>query len=152
MDVHEPPRGTKLVPGVTLAELPDDKKSLPIKELEVYVAQMHAIKSKVMGGFLDDVMLPYRVGKAVPHDEVLKFREATTPEFVLCHNDLSQHNVMVDETTFKINAILDWEYAGFFPQEFDGVFYLRPGPSGVALGGERDDVSELLEVLERWKA
>jgi aminoglycoside phosphotransferase (APT) family kinase protein len=112
---------------------------------------MHAIKLKVMGGFLDVVILPYRVGEAVPHDQVLKLREATTPEFVLCHNDLSQHNVPVDETTLKINAIIDWEYAGFFPPEFDGAFYSRPGPS-AALEGEEDDVPKLLEVLERWKA
>ncbi|KAF8968947.1 kinase-like domain-containing protein [Flammula alnicola] len=142
---------TDLVPGVPLAQLPDDKKAPVIKELLGYVAQMHAIKSKVIGGFLDDVILPYRVGEAVPHDQVLKLRDATTPEFVLCHNDLSQHNVMVDETTLKINAILDWEYAGFFPPEFDGAFYLRPGPS-AALEGEEDDVPKLLEVLERWKA
>ena len=62
---------------------------------------MHAIKSNVMGGFLDDVILPYRVGRAVPPDQVLKFREATTPELVLCRNDLGQHNVMVDETTLR---------------------------------------------------
>jgi aminoglycoside phosphotransferase (APT) family kinase protein len=142
---------TDLVPGVVMAKLPDDKKAPVIKELEGYVAQMHAIKSKVMGGFLDDVILPYRVGVAVPHNQVLKLRESTTSEFVLCHNDLSQHNVIVDETTLKVNAILDWEYAGFFPPEFDGAFYLRPGPS-VALEGEENDVPKLLEVLEHWKA
>ena len=46
---------------------------------------------------------------------------------------------LVDETSLKINAIIDWEYAGFFPTEFDGKFYLRPGPS-AALQGEEDDV------------
>jgi len=95
------------VPGVRLKELPNDKKAPVIKELEG--AQMHTIKSKVMGGFLGDVIVPYRVGNAVPHDQVLKLREATTPEFVLCHNDLGQQNVIVDEKTLKINAILEWE-------------------------------------------
>jgi len=111
---------------------------------------MHTIKSKVMGGFLGDVIVPYRVGRAVLNDQVLKLREATTPEFVLCHNDLGQQNVIVDEKTLKINAILDWEYAGFYPPEFDRAFYLRPGPS-VALQGEENDVPKLLEVLEHWK-
>jgi len=67
-----------------------------------------------MGGFLGDVILPCRVGLAVDRDQVLEFREVTTEEFVLCHNDLGQHNIMVDEKNLKVNAILDWEYAGFF--------------------------------------
>ena len=142
---------TDHVPGVPLAELPHDKKVPVIKELEGYVAQMHAIKSNVMGGFLGDVIVPYRVGVALPQDQLLVLRESAVPEFVLCHNDLSQHNVIVDEKTLKVNAILDWEYAGFYPPEFDGPFYLRPGPS-VALKGEENDVPKLLEVLEHWKA
>ena len=105
---------TDIVPGVTLAELPANKKAPVIKELEGYRAQMHAIKSKVMGGLLGDMILPCRLScKAPEHHET--FREAETPEFVLCHNDLSQHNVLVDETSLKINAIIDWEYAGFLP-------------------------------------
>ena len=139
---------TDMVPGVALSQLPDDKKAPVIKELEGYIAQLHFVKSKVMGGFLGDVIVPPRV--AIPHDQVLKLREATTPEFVLCHNDLGQHNIMVDETTLKINAILDWEYAGFYPPEFEGAIYLRPGPS-IALEGEKDDVLKLLELLEHWK-
>ena len=96
---------TDIVPGVRLKELPEDKKASVIKELEGYVAQMHTIKSKVMGGFLGDVIVPYRVGKAVPHDQILKLREATKPEFVQCRNDLGQQKVIVDEKTLKINAI-----------------------------------------------
>lgn len=134
-----------------LAQLSDDKKAPVIKELEEYVGQLHAIKSKVMGGFLGDVIVPHHVGEAIPQNQVLKLRESTIPEFFLCHNDLSQHNVIADEATLKINAILDWEYAGFFPPEFDRTFYLRPGPS-AALKGKEDDVPKLLEVLEHWKA
>ncbi|KAF8069251.1 hypothetical protein FPV67DRAFT_1669268 [Lyophyllum atratum] len=123
------------------------------RELEGYVAQMHTIKSKSMGSFLGDVILPCRVSKTLPHagrDAVFKLREAPTPEFVLCHDDIS-YNVMVDETTLKITAILDWEYAGYYPAEFDGAFYLRPGPS-AALEGEEDDVPKLLEVLDSRRA
>ncbi|KIM49833.1 hypothetical protein M413DRAFT_116670 [Hebeloma cylindrosporum] len=148
---------TDLVPGVTLAELPADKKAGVIAEVEGYVAQMHSIKSKVMGGFSGDNILPYRwVEKCYTADEYskfqnLKFREADTAEFVLCHNDLSQHNIIVDEKTLRVKAILDWEYARFYPPEFDGKFYLRPGPS-AALEGEENDVPKLTEVLDHWKA
>ncbi|RDB25105.1 hypothetical protein Hypma_007425 [Hypsizygus marmoreus] len=141
---------TDIVPGVQLAHIPEDKKAVAIKEIEGYVAQMRELKSKVIGGLLGDVLVPYRLQSAIPREQVLRLREAATPEFVFCHNDLSQHNVLVDETTFKVNAIIDWEFAGFFPPEFDGAFYHRPGPS-VALDGEEDDVPKLLELLEHWK-
>jgi len=40
---------------------------------------------------------------------------------------VSQHNIVVDEKTLKITAILDWDYTGFYPMEFEGAFYKRPG-------------------------
>lgn len=43
----------------------------------------------------------------------------TDDEFVLCHNDLSAHNIFVDPDTFAIRAIIDWEYAGFYPPRFE---------------------------------
>lgn len=73
-------------------------------------------------------------------------REKT--DLVFCHNDLSMHNIIVDPETFKINAIIDWEYAGFYPAEFEMPFYLRPGPS-VALTGEADDVETLTALMAR---
>ncbi|PTU24276.1 hypothetical protein P175DRAFT_0505954 [Aspergillus ochraceoroseus IBT 24754] len=55
-------------------------------------------------------------------------------EYVFCHNDLGQHNIIVDPQTLKIRAIIDWEYAG-------------RGPS-IVLDGEHDDSAELLQFLE----
>ncbi|KAF8187528.1 hypothetical protein BJ912DRAFT_810555, partial [Pholiota molesta] len=50
-----------LIPGVTLT-----KNAIVLKELEGYIAQMHAIlKSDIMGGFAGDVVVPYRVGRDV---------------------------------------------------------------------------------------
>ncbi|KAG6091009.1 hypothetical protein E4U14_001344 [Claviceps sp. LM454 group G7] len=42
-----------------------------------------------------------------------------TDEYVLCHTDLDRQNILVDPNTFKIVSILDWETAGFFPQEWE---------------------------------
>jgi serine/threonine protein kinase len=43
-----------------------------------------------------------------------------TDEFVLCHNDLGPQNIIVDpDDNFRIVAILDWEFAGFFPSYFE---------------------------------
>ncbi len=65
---------------------------------------------------------------------------------MFCHGDLSAHNVIVDPETLKVKAIIDWEYAGFYPKEFEGLYFYRPGPSS-ALDGEVDDVQTLLDVL-----
>ena len=67
---------------------------------------------------------------------------------MFCHDDLQAANVIADPqdlATLKIQAIIDWEYAGFYPPQFEWPFYLRSGPS-VALPGEEDD-TEALEAL-----
>jgi hypothetical protein len=68
------------------------------------------------------------------------------PDLVFCHNDLSMDNIIVDEKTFKIKAIIDWEYAGFFTPEFERPFYQRAGPS-IALEGELDDTEALMDII-----
>jgi hypothetical protein len=42
--------------------------------------------------------------------------------FVLCHGDLSYHNMRIDPATLKVKCLLDWEFAGFFPEEFLRVY------------------------------
>lgn len=135
--------------GVRMSELSDDAKMVVMEEVEIYLQTLQKIASKVMGGISGEACLPYRLARAAPR-ELMKFKESSTNEFVLCHNDLSQHNIIVDESTLKITAILDWEYAGFYPKEFEGAFYKRSGPS-VALTGEEDDVPYLLSVLDEWR-
>ncbi|KAG8405238.1 hypothetical protein J3458_021903 [Metarhizium acridum] len=67
-------------------------------------------------------------------------------EYVFCHNDLGQHNVIVDPETLKIQAIIDWEFGGFWPAWFERPFWKRPGPS-VAVEGEEDDVQRCRDWL-----
>ena len=47
-------------------------------------------------------------------NQALKLHEVSTPELFFYHNDLSQYNVIGDETTpLQVDAILDWTvYAG----------------------------------------
>lgn len=78
-------------------------------------------------------------------------RPRDTHDLVFCHNDLSASNVIVDPDTLAIKAIIDWEYAGFYPPEFEAEFFHRPGPS-VALPGEVDDVETLLALMAKEKA
>ncbi|KAG6288067.1 hypothetical protein E4U09_005758 [Claviceps aff. purpurea] len=51
-----------------------------------------------------------------------------TDEYVLCHTDLGGQNILVDPNTFKIVSILDWETAGFFPQEWELPLWTVNGP------------------------
>ncbi|KAM4065022.1 phosphotransferase enzyme family protein [Hirsutella rhossiliensis] len=51
-----------------------------------------------------------------------------TDEYVFCHTDLDRQNILVDPNTFKILCILDWETAGFFPQEWDLPYWTANGP------------------------
>ncbi|KAG6095088.1 hypothetical protein E4U14_008331 [Claviceps sp. LM454 group G7] len=51
-----------------------------------------------------------------------------TDEYVLCHTDLDRQNILVDPNTFKIVSILDWETAGFFPQEWELPLWTVDGP------------------------
>lgn len=133
------------VDGVPMSRLPEDQKSIVITEVEQHLATLRAIKSDTLGGLSGVVVPPYRAMAISERDDwprqVVKHRD-----YVFCHNDLSQHNVVVDPDTLKIRAILDWEYAGFFPEYFEGPFYKRPGPS-IAFNGERDDAAELLQFL-----
>jgi hypothetical protein len=39
-------------------------------------------------------------------------------EYVMTHGDLGPHNVMMDLETLKVISIIDWEYSGYFPPEF----------------------------------
>ena len=47
-------------------------------------------------------------------------------EYVFCHNDLAQHNIMVDPKTLQVVAVLDWESSGFYPADFEAPLWLRP--------------------------
>lgn len=98
-----------------------------------------------LGGASGLVIPPYR---ALKHSEKVKWnlRPSDTSEYVFYHNDLSQHNVIVDPESLEIKAIIDWEYAGFYPLRFEFPFFHRRGLS-AAIGDEVDDSSELLAFL-----
>lgn len=80
-----------------------------------------------------------------------KMTSRESEDLTFCHNDLSTHNIIVDPATLKIMAIIDWEYAGFFPAEFEGMFFRRPGAS-VALEGEVNDEKHLLDIMYKNEA
>ncbi len=137
---------TQFVEGVSMADLPDHQKGVVIAELEGHLAKLKTLKSNRMGGPSGLVIPPYRVLSETERDDWSQLRPSQKAEYVFCHNDCSQHNIIVNPETLKIAAIVDWEYAGFYPEYFEFPFYKRKGPS-VALGDEDDDTYTLLSLL-----
>lgn len=139
---------TEYIKGVDLAELSEEKKLPVLEELEGHLLTLQSLKSNVMGGPTGITIPPYRITHATKQD-FWNLRPSTTKEYVFCHNDLSQYNIIVNPDTLKIRAIIDWEYAGFYPDFFEGKFYTRPGPSdALERYNEKSDTSKLLEFLE----
>ena len=137
---------TEYIEGVSMSELSEDQKTSVREELQSYLATLKMLKSKRVGGPSGIVIPPHRVMRRTERDNWC-LRPSDHDEYVFCHNDLSQQNIIVDPVTLKINAIIDWEYAGFYPPRFEWPFYNRLGPSS-AINGEADDTPELLEFLE----
>jgi serine/threonine protein kinase len=136
---------TEYIQGTPMSRLSEDQKKIVRVELLQHLATLHGIRSNTIGGPSGMVIPPYRVMRCTENDG-WQVKSSDSTEYVFCHNDLSQPNILVDPDTFKIRAIIDWEYAGFFPEYFDAPFFERLGPS-VAIEGEKDDVEKLLHFL-----
>ncbi|KAH0602148.1 hypothetical protein MHUMG1_01027 [Metarhizium humberi] len=136
---------TEYVEGVSISELSEEHKVVVRQELEIHRAKLGTLKSSRLGGPSGLVIPPYRVLHRAEKDD-WNLRSTSNQEYISCHNDLSQQNIIVNPDTLKIRAIIDWEYAGFFPARFDYLFYQRLGPSS-AIHGEVDDSLELLQYL-----
>lgn len=136
---------TEYIEGVSMSELPEEHKALVREELESHRAKLMTLKSSRLGGPSGIVIPPYRVSQRTEID-YWHLRPSSHEEYVFCHNDLSQQNIIVDPHTLTIRAIIDWEYAGFFPSRFEYPFYSRLGPSS-AIDGEVDDSFDLLQFL-----
>lgn len=131
---------SQFVEGVSMKELKEEEKQTVARELEQYVEVLRSLRSDLPGVPGEELLCPpQRVtnGQWKPNS-CWKPRHGKG-EYVFCHNDLGQHNVIVDPETIKIKAIIDWEFGGFWPAWFEKPFWRRPGPS-VNLAGEHDDV------------
>ena len=143
----------RYVEGVGMNELNDEQRKIVKMELEGHLQTLRGLRSCQIGGPSGLIVPPYRVTlnsyldkwnlKNVDEDD--QMTEDNT--LVFCHNDLSQQNVIVDPKSLKIAAIIDWEYAGFYPAFEESRFYERLGPS-VASDGEEDDTERLLGYLQ----
>ncbi|KAI6350864.1 hypothetical protein MCOR25_010327 [Pyricularia grisea] len=139
---------TEYVNGVGMNDLTTEQQKVVVQELEKHLKTLKKLTSPQWGGPEGLVLPPYRIMKNCDGPWYMKHRKESS--LVFCHNDLSANNVIVDPSSLKIMAIIDWEYSGFFPLEFERPFYRRPGPS-IALPDEVDDVENLLRIIDLEK-
>ncbi|KAI9674966.1 MAG: hypothetical protein M1817_001372 [Caeruleum heppii] len=130
------------VEGTGMDQLNKEQREVVEKELDLHLRTLRSLRSRTIGGPSGLVVPPYRLTLKSAR-ESWHLRPSDSQDLVFCHNDLSQQNIIVDPDTLNIQAIVDWEYAGFYPEFFERRFFERIGPS-VALDGEEDDTERLL--------
>ncbi|KAK8932717.1 hypothetical protein H634G_07036 [Metarhizium anisopliae BRIP 53293] len=136
---------TEYVEGVAMSWLDEGQREVVAKELRIHMKALSNLKHHIWGGPSGLVMPPYRIMQ-YSDGRSWKMKPRRENNLVFCHNDLSTNNVIVDPRTLKIKAIINWEYAGYYPQRFESAFFQRLGPS-IALKGEVDDTEWLHDIL-----
>ena len=105
---------------------PEDQAKLERNTLtfieETLLPQLRSLRSTKMGQLAGVVVPPVRVSS---HEKRPSWesRTSTTSRYVYCHNDITVNNIMVDPATLTVNAVIDWEYSGFFPEEIEFPFW-----------------------------
>ena len=140
---------TRYVEGVKMTELTPEQKKIVMEEIEVHRRSLRRLKSATVGGPSGLVIPPHRATTKTKSD-IWILRPSTVDEYIYCHNDLSQQNILVDPATLKIAAIVDWEFAGFYPAYFEMPFYKRldGAPGSAAIRDEVDDTAQIMAFLE----
>ena len=82
----------------------------------VILPQLRRLRRPYMGSLDGPIILSTRLGEDV---HKAQWRPSRAGDYSFCHGDLAQHNILVDRTTFKVLAVLDWEYSGFDGPEFE---------------------------------
>lgn len=123
---------TKRVHGTALDEIDAASAPTAIKQVNEYMdsfilPQLRKLRHNTLGSVDPDLplLLPSRMTYRDKRSSWTRHKSRST-DFVFCHNDLGQHNILVDPETFEVTAIIDWEFAGFFPSGFETRMWWHP--------------------------
>lgn len=116
------------VKGELLSDLLEEQKAPYLQELKGYMDVLHSLRSKTLGGPRGLIVPPIRVLERTQQRSWCRSQVLESADYVFCHNDLAEHNIIVDTGTGHIKAIIDWEYGGFWPKFFEAPVYTRKGP------------------------
>ncbi|PMD60200.1 kinase-like protein [Hyaloscypha bicolor E] len=137
---------TEICHGIPMKELSVTDQAVVIKELEGHLRILQTLRSNRIGGPTGIICPPPRVSLHFPKDKVWPSISSSDDEFVFCHDDLSQFNVIVDKDTLTISGIIDWEFAGYYPSYFESPFYRSSKPSGAQVK-DLPDTSKLISFF-----
>lgn len=138
---------TKRLLGVTMNKLPPQDQAVVMKEVEIHLRTLQTLRSNRTGGPSGIVCPPRRATQYFPGDATWSAKTMEDNSFVFCHCDLSQSNIIVDPKTLKIEGIIDWEYAGFWPDFFESQYFRDPRPSGAQFRDESQN-AHLVDFLQ----
>lgn len=141
----------EFVEGRILSELwPDlrhEEKMRIVGQLHEILKEMRRHRNDTIGGILntpavDTRMLSYKGGPFQSEDQFNKFLRSdmiaqapkmyrtmlegsmqNTHDIVLTHSDISPRNIIVHDC--QIKAVIDWEYAGWYPEYWDFVKFFN---------------------------
>ncbi|KAK7177332.1 hypothetical protein PSPO01_16620 [Paraphaeosphaeria sporulosa] len=139
---------TERAAGVPLDELGSDIAATHVSEClqSSILPQLRKLRHDTIGSV--DPSLPLLLPSRItcrdrrPH---WSRKSSISRDFVFCHNDLAQHNIFVDPETFKITAIIDWEFAGYFPKEFEYPLWRHPYNRQIKDDFDTDSLIEFLD-------
>ncbi|KAH0592758.1 hypothetical protein MHUMG1_09403 [Metarhizium humberi] len=130
---------SQYIDGIRMEKLAQQDKEVVMKEIERHVTTLQALRSDLPGVPGESLLCPPGRVTGIYWKVNSCWRPREKGEYVFCHNDLREHNVIVDPETLKIRAIINWEFGGFWPAWFERPFWKRRGLS-MAAEGEEDDV------------
>ncbi|KAM5493596.1 hypothetical protein MaudMau93_000980 [Microsporum audouinii] len=128
-------------------DLSDNQKINICLQIDGYLAQLRTLTGdRIMaadGGALDVGLYEKRF--LGPFDSVKEFHHALGKGesnslgnghgIHFAHADLAPRNILVDENTGRINAVIDWERAGWYPEYWDFVRMDYDRPLKREMGG-----------------
>ncbi|MCJ1449552.1 MAG: hypothetical protein MMC23_010072 [Stictis urceolatum] len=119
----------EFVNGVEMNKLTEKEQIQLLPQIRNIVAALQKLRSNYSGGPTGILSPP----SVIYFHHFSQWAQQYLPEkeFVFCHGDLAQGNILVDRETLKIVAVIDWEYGGFFPPELEIPFYESSEHSGI---------------------
>jgi serine/threonine protein kinase len=123
-----------------------------LPQLATLRSQSRGIDGFVMPpSWLSPDLQPPWIGK-----ECWKTLPLKLPEYIFQHGDLAAHNIIMDTQTLEVKALVDWEYAGFYPPGMEGWPGTLCADAYNRRGNNKDHLikqflaTEYLECYDKW--
>ncbi|KAG8415314.1 hypothetical protein J3459_011149 [Metarhizium acridum] len=140
---------TEHVSGIAMSDLSEPSKQFVKQQLLQHVKALQNLHSDTPGVPGQQLLCPplrVNAGKWKVNSCWKPRADLPKEDYVFCHNDLRQDNIIVNPISLRIVAILNWESGGFWPKWFEMAFWERAGPDAV-LEGEVDNTQRCREWL-----